>query len=146
MQLSHELGARPNPSSPYTATKFGLLRDMLHILYSTPSVVAADLSNELKIINVGMRPGPLCDSKKHILCVDIKDIQKLVRSKHEFITKGNFIRIYPSPYGDKYSKQIWHMDKIVKRKFSASGMKAPRTLWQVHHMYTALEKLYTSTS
>ena len=54
MQLSHELGARPNPSSSYTATKFGLLRDMLHILYSTPSVVAADLSNELKIINVAI--------------------------------------------------------------------------------------------
>lgn len=145
MQLSHEMGARPNPSSPYTATKFGLLHDLLCIIYNTSTLVAADLSTELEAINVGIKPGILCNPNKHILCVDFKDIQKLVQSKHEFESKGNFIRIYPTPDGHKYSKQIMHMHKLIKRKFSTSGVKAPRTLWQTHYLYTALEKLYTST-
>lgn len=145
MQLSHEVGARPNPSSPYTATKFGLLHDLLHILYNTSTEVAADLSTELQAINVGIKPGALCNPKKHTLCVDFKDIQKLVQSKHEFESKGSFIRIYPTPDGHKYSKQILHMHKLVKRKFGASGVKAPRTLWQTHYLYTALEQFYMST-
>jgi len=145
MQLSHEMGVRPNPSNPYTATKFGLLHDLLLILYNSSTLVAADLSTELQAINVGIKPGILCNPKKHIICVDHKDIQKLVQSKHEFESKGNFIRIYPTSDGHKYSKQILHMHKLIKRKFSTSGVKAPRTLWQTHYLYTALEQLYMST-
>ena len=143
MQLSHELGAIPNPSSPYTATKFGLLHDMMQILYNTSQSVASQLGSELRRLRVGVKPGPLCDSRHHVFCVDFKDLQKLVESKREYLNRGDFVRIYPTADGDKYSKQILHMHKTVWKKFEASGVRQPpRTLWQTHHLYTALERLW----
>lgn len=144
MQLTHELGAIPNPFSPYTATKFGLLHDMLQILYNTSQSVVHQLKTELEILRVGIKPGPLCDSNYHISCVDYKDLQKLVESKREYLNKGNFVRIYPTSEGEKYSKQIQHLHNFVKKRFRAGGVTPPRTLWETHHLYTALERLYST--
>ena len=142
MQLSHELGARPDPSIPYTATKFGLLSDTLQILFNVSSPVAAELSRELSYLRVGVKPGPLCDPQRHIMCIDTKDVQKLVKSTHEFHNRGNFVRIYPSQDGEKYSGQVLHLHNLVTRKFSAGGVRPPRTLWSLHHLLVAMERMY----
>lgn len=139
MQLSHELGVSPNPASPYTATKFGLMHDLLQILYK-PTSIAAELSRELDTLKIGIKPGRLCDPAVHVFCVDHKQLVKLIDSKREYVNKGGYQRIYPSPHGEKYSKLIQHMDGLIRKKFS--NLPRPRTLWQMHHLYTALEKLY----
>ena len=54
--------------------------------------------------------------------------------------KGGYQRIYPSPDGEKYSKLVQHMDALTRNKFGNLPV-LPRTLWQMHHLYTALEKL-----
>lgn len=139
MQLSHELGVIPNPSSPYTATKFGLMHDTLSILYNSTRI-AVELASDLQALAVGVKPGPLCNEDKHKFCVDHKELSKLVDSKREFANKGGYTRIYPSANGEKYNKLILHMHGLVKDNFH----KLPsRTLWHTHHLYTALEKLYT---
>ena len=138
MQLSHELGVPPDPSNPYTATKYGLMHDMLQILFK-PTSVADDLSNDLQSLKVGLSPGPLCNHSLHTFCVDYKELQKLLDSKREFINRGDFERIYPSLNGQKYSKLINHMHDLVLKKFGT--LQPQRTLWQVHHLYTALERL-----
>ena len=139
MQLSHELGVPPNPLNPYTATKYGLMHDMLQILFK-PTQVAAELSKDLHTLNVGIKPGPLCDENRHTFCVDYKDLQKLVDSKREYVNRGDYQRIYPSPHGNKYSKLIQHMHGLILKKFGS--LQPPRTLWHVHHLYTALERLH----
>ena len=139
MQLSHELGVPPNPSSVYTATKFGLMHDMLQILYSNRSV-ASGLARDLRQLSIGISPGPLCTSD-HYHCTDHKTLQKLVTSKREYLMKGDYRRLYPSPQGDKYSKFIRHMSQLIHRKMPEGG---PRTLWSDHHIYTALEKLMSA--
>lgn len=139
MQLSHELGALPNPSNPYTATKYGLMHDMLQILFK-PTQVAANLSKDLYALNIGIKPGPLCDEDRHTFCVDYKELQKILDSKREYVNRGGYQRIYPSPNGDRYSKLIKHMHDLILKKFGS--LQPPRTLWRVHHLYTALEKLY----
>lgn len=144
MQLTHELGAVPNPSSPYTATKLGLLHDVLQILYNTSQSVVHRLKHELDILGVGIKPGPLCNSSYHVACVDFKDLQKLVESKREYLNKRNFVRIYPTAEGEKYSQLILHLHNLVRKRFRAGGVAVPRTLWQTHHLYTALEKLYST--
>ena len=142
MQLSHELGVSPNPASPYTATKFGLMHDLLQILYK-PTSIAEELSHDLQVLKVGIKPGPLCDRKIHSFCVDYKQLVKLVDSKREYVNKGGYLRIYPSPDGEKYSNLIQHMDALIRKKFV--NLPRLRTLWQMHHLYTALEKLYVLT-
>lgn len=139
MQLSHELGVPPNPASPYTATKFGLMHDLLQILYQ-PTPVADQLSRDLGALKVGIKPGPLCDPELHAFCVDHKQVMKLLDAKREYVNKGGYQRIYPSPDGNKYSKLVQHMDALTRKKFGSLSMQ-PRTLWQMHHLYTALEKL-----
>ena len=141
MQLSHDLGVPPDPTNPYTITKFGLMHDMLQILYKPTSVVK-DMSRFLEILRVGISPGPLCDKHKHTLCVDYKELQKLIDSRREYVNRGGYRRIYPSPEGNKYSKLIQRMDSLTRKKFSEAGAPIPRTLWSIHHLYTALEKLY----
>jgi hypothetical protein len=141
MQLTHELGASPDPSNAYTATKFGLLHDILQILFNTSQSVYHQLTQELTGIRIGIKPGPLCDPLFHVFCVDYKDLQKLLESKREYLHRGNFIRIYPTPDGSKYSKLIHHLHNFVRKHFRTSP---PRTLWQTHHLYTALEKLYSA--
>lgn len=141
MQLSHELGVSPNPASPYTATKFGLMHDMLEILYK-PTSIADQLSKDLQTLKVGIKPGPLCDPAVHVFCVDHKQMVKLIDSKREYVNKGGYQRIYPAPDGERYSKLIQHMDALTRKKFGGTSLPKPRTLWQVHHLYTALEKLY----
>lgn len=144
MQLTHELGAVPNPSSAYTATKLRLLHDVLQILYNTSQSVVHQLKRELQVLRVGIKPGPLCNSSYHVACVDFKDLQKLVESKREYLNRGNFVRIYPSAEGEKYSQLIHHLHNLVRKRFRASGVAPPRTLWQTHHLSTALEKLYST--
>lgn len=138
MQLSHELGVPPDPNNPYTATKYGLMHDMLQILFETHSVVD-DVLRDLQFLNVGLSPGPLCNHEQHSICIDNKDMQKLIDSKREFMNKGGFTRIYPSPNGQKYSRLIHHMHDLILRKYGT--LQPPRTLWQAHHLYTALERL-----
>ena len=141
MQLSHDLGVPPDPTNPYTITKFGLTHDMLQILFK-PTAVAADLSRYLASLKVGIKPGPLCDRHRHWLCVDYKDLQRLLDARREFVNRGGYQRIYPSPEGEKYSRLVQRMDGLIRRKFSEVGAAIPRTLWQVHHLNTALEKFY----
>ena len=138
MQLSHELGVPPNPSSVYTATKFGLMHDLLQILYNNRSV-AYELAKDLRQLNIGVSPGPLCTSGHHF-CIDHKTMQKLIASKREYLVKGGYLRLYPSPNGEKYTKFIQHMNQLVRRKLE--GGNEARTLWHTHHLYTAMEKLY----
>lgn len=141
MQLSHSLGVPPDPKNEYTITKFGLMHDMLQILFKPTSVVT-DLSKQLGMLKVGIKPGPLCDESKHIVCVDFKELQKLIDSKREFVNKGGYERIYPSPKGGRYSKFIRWMDNLIRKRFGEAGLPIPRNLWHMHHLYTALEKLY----
>ena len=145
MQLSHDLGVLPDPSSEYTITKFGLMHDLLQILFKPTSVVQ-DLARYLYDLRVGMTPGPLCSSGEHTLCVDYKDMQKLLDSRREFVNRGDYQRIYPSPNGDIYSSLIKRMHTLIVKKFSEAGMRPPRTLWQLHYLYTALENLYYTES
>lgn len=143
MQLSHELGVPPNPASPYTATKFGLIHDLLQILFTSTSS-ADQLSEDLGSLRIGIKPGPLCDPKLHVFCVDHKQVVKLLDAKREYVNKGGYQRIYPSPDGEKYSKLVQHMDALIRRRFSNLPVQS-RTLWQTHHLYTALEKLNALT-
>ena len=141
MQLSHDLGVPPDPSSPYTITKFGLMYDTLQILFK-PTTVAKDLARHLSMLGVGIKPGPLCSSTTHVFCVDFKELQKLLDSRREFVNKGGYQRIYPSPDGVRYSKIVQRMDRLIEKKFREVGTIPPRTLWHMHHLYTALETLY----
>jgi hypothetical protein len=141
MQLSHDLGTPPDPTNPYTMTKFGLMHDMMQILFK-PTPVAADVSTHLSILHIGIKPGPLCNGHEHVLCIDFKELQKVIDSRREFLNKGGYQRIYPSASGDRYSKLIQRMDSLIERKFSDIDAPTPRTLWHKHHFYTALEKLY----
>lgn len=138
MQLSHDLGVPPNPANPYTATKFGLMHDMLQILYK-PTSVAAELAQDLQQMHVGITPGPLCNKDHHTFCVDYKELQKLLEFNREFVNRGGYQRIYPSAAGQKYSRLILHLHNLIRRKFDSVPV---RTLWHMHHLYTALEKLY----
>ncbi len=138
MQLSHELGAPPDPNNPYTATKYGLMHDMLQILFQ-PNSAVDELIADLQFLKVGLSPGPLCNLYHHTACIDYKEVQKLIDSKREFVNKGGFERIYPSTDGQKYSKLIHHMHDLILRKFGT--LQLPRTLWKVHHLYTAIERL-----
>jgi len=138
MQLSHELGDKPDPSNPYTATKYGLMHDMLQILFR-PISVAEGLVEHLQYLKVGIGPGPLCDRAHHVQCVDVKQLQGLIDAKREFINRKGFQRIYPSSNGERYSKLIHHMHDLALKK--SGTLQPPRTLWQMHHLYTALEQL-----
>ena len=138
MQLSHDLGALPNPNNAYTATKFGLMHDLINILFE-PTSVAEELSHDLARLRVGIKPGPLCDPQHHVFCIDFKQAQKLLDSKREYVNRGGYQRIYPSPSGSRYSKLISHMGNLIERKFVDVST---HRLWQVHHLFTALEKLY----
>ena len=142
MQLSHDLGVPPNPANPYTATKFGLMHDMLQILYKHTSI-SAELTQDFQQMHVGITPGPLCNKEHHIFCVDYKELQKLLAFKREFVNRGGFQRIYPSAEGEKFSRLIFHLHGLIRRKFDSLSV---RTLWHMHHLYTALEKLYMSNS
>lgn len=141
MQLSHELGVLPNPSSAYTATKYGLMSDMLHILYGNISV-ARELALGLETLKIGVGPGPLCDKTRHIYCIDMKTLQGLVAATRERYLSGNYKRMYPAGNGERYSHLIKHMHLLINKKFGGTeGDEKYRTLWQNHHLMTALEKL-----
>ena len=145
MQLSHDLGVPPDHTNPYTITKFGLMHDMLQILFK-PMPVAADISAHLDALHVGVKPGPLCNRHKHVFCIDFIELQKIVESRREFLNKGGYQRIYPSASGDKYSRLIQRMDTLIGRKFADVDASSPRTLWHIHHLYTALEMLYFTSN
>lgn len=138
MQLSHDPGVPPDLTNPYTATKLNLMLDMLQMLFKGVSV-AGSLAEELSRLSVGLKPGPLC-THQHLHCVDMKDVKNMLDSKREFVNKGGFKRIYPSPTGLRYSKLILHMHNLIRRKSASYALQ--RTLWRSHHLYTALEKVY----
>lgn len=144
MQLSHDLGVPPDHTNPYTITKFGLMHDMLQILFK-PTAVATDISAHLDALHVGIKPGPLCRKDKHVFCIDFNEVEKVIESRREFLNKGGYQRIYPSTNGDRYSRLIQRMDTLIGRKFADAEAPRPRTLWHMHHLYTALEKLYFTT-
>lgn len=93
IQLSHNLGVPPDPSSTYTIIKYGLLKDILNILLNNQSI-AFDLAKILEQLNIGVGPGPLCKSH-HKMCLDYKDLQKVVLLLREHRNKGDFLMIYP---------------------------------------------------
>lgn len=140
MQLSHDLGVPPDPTNPYTITKFGLMHDMLQILFK-PTQVATEVSSHLESLSVGIKPGPLC-SKNKVFCVDFKQLQKIIDSRREYVNKGGYQRIYPSINGDRYSRLIQRMDSLIEKRFADVEAPPPRTLWHMHHLYTVLEKIY----
>ena len=141
MQLSQDPGVPPDLSNPYTATKYSLMLDILRILFKGASVAGA-LADELHRLGVGLKPGPLC-TPEHVHCVDTREARNLLDSKREFVNKGGFRRIYPSPSGLRYSKLIFHMHNLIRRREPPDTLQ--RTLWRSHHVYTALEKVYTNT-
>lgn len=141
MQLSHDLGVPPDPKNPYTITKFGLMHDMLQILFK-PTLVAGDVSYHLESLGIGIKPGPLCSRHKHVFCIDFKQLQKIIDSRREFVNKGGYQRIYPSANGDRYSRLIQRMDSLIERRFADVDAPPARTLWHMHHLYTALEHMY----
>lgn len=138
MQLSHEMGVLPNPYSAYTVTKYGLMQDMLRILYGNISV-SSHLTKGLEFLKVGIGPGPLCDRLVHLYCIDVKTLQGLIASTRERYLSGNYRRIYPVGDGERYSRFIKHMHSLINRKLENADNT--RTLWQLHHLLTALEKL-----
>ena len=140
MQLSHELGVPHDPSNPYTATKLELMHDVLQLLY-TPSSVSESVSRYLGLLKVGVQPGAWCNPEQHLLCIEHKDLFKLLNSRREFINRGGFQRIYPSPNGDRYSSLIFHMHKVIRQRLNDSTITV-QTLWQLHHLHTSFEKLY----
>lgn len=145
MQLSHELGVPPDPENPYTITKFGLMHDMLQILFKQ-TTVPTELSGYFEMLHVGIKPGALCDRNRHVFCIDFKELQKIIDSRREFVNKGGYQRIYPSAQGDRYSKLIQRMDTFIGKKFAEGNVPAPRTLWDVHYLYIALEKMYMTAN
>ena len=105
MQLSHELGELPNPSSVYTQTKYGLTRDMLRIIYSNVSV-ANRVAKALNILKIGIGPGQFCDPRIHVHCLDVKTLEKLITLYREHLVKGDYISLYPVINGEVYSRLI----------------------------------------
>ena len=140
MQLSHEMGVVPNPSSVYTVTKYGLMKDMLHIIYGNISV-SKEVANSLRLLKIGIGPGAFCNSSLHIHCIDMKTLQQIISLKREHYLKGGYIKLYPVENGDRYARFIEHMNGIIKKKLDIQIDDSVRTLWQVHHLFTALEKL-----
>ena len=137
MQLSHELGELPNPSSVYTQTKYGLTKDMLQIIYSNVSV-ARTVAMALDSLKIGLGPGKFCDPLTHIHCLDVKSLEKIITLQREHSVKGDYINLYPVKNGDIYSKLIRHMNGLVSKKLDE---EYTRTLWQNHHVFTALKKI-----
>lgn len=139
MQLSHEMGVVPNPKSSYTQTKYGLLNDMMRILYGNTSV-SAELAQAFRELGVGIGPGRLCDAAKHLYCVDIKTLSSVISTTRENRVIGRFRKMYPASDGERYSRLIKHMHGVAGRKLERG--RNSRTLWQIHHLLTALEKIY----
>lgn len=137
MQLSQDLGSIPSASSIYTATKYGLMKDVLTIVYGNISVVQM-LAEDLRSLQIGIRPGPLCDPVQHFHCIDIKTVQYLISMYREMLQKGGYLRLYPASNGDRYSRFIMHMYGIISKKLDANNYS---TLWHNHHLFIAMELL-----
>ena len=138
MQLTQELGEQPNPASVYTQTKYGLMRDMLHIIYGNLSV-AKDVARILHHLKVGAGLGIHCNSSIHVHCLDFRTLEQVIFLLREHINKGDYVNLYPVHNGNKFSKFIRHMNKIVFKKLDS---RQSRTLWQNHHLFTAIEKFH----
>lgn len=136
MQLSHEMGELPNPSSLYTQTKYGLMKDMLNIIYGNVSV-AKNIAKALKLLRIGPGPGKYCNSSSDIHCLDIKSLENIITLQREHFLKGDYLNLYPVKNGEVFSKFIKHLNGIVSRKLDGDH----RTLWHIHHILTAMKKL-----
>ena len=138
MQLSQDLGSVPSASSLYTATKYGLMKDALNIVYGNISVVKM-LAEDLRSLEIGIRPGPLCDPEKHLHCIGIKTVRYLISMYREMLQKGNYLRLYPASNADQYSRFVKHMDAVISRKLDNKNYYS--TLWHNHHLFIAIELL-----
>ena len=136
MQLSHEMGEVPNPSSLYTQTKYGLMKDMLNIIYGNVSV-AKHVAKALHLLQIGLGPGKFCNSSIHIHCLDIKSLENIITLQREHLLKGDYLNLYPVENGEAFSKFIKHLNGIVSKKLDDSF----RTLWRAHHVLTAMKKI-----
>lgn len=139
MQLSHELGEIPNPSSVYTLTKYGLMSDMLNIIYGNISV-ARELSTILKLLHIGVGPaGAYCNRSVHVHCLDYVSLKSVISLYRESLLSGDYLSLYPVSNGENYSKFVRHMSKLVFRKLDDGSDH--RTLWDTHHVFTAVKKI-----
>jgi hypothetical protein len=139
MQLSHELGVLPDPSSLYTATKYELMWNMLQMLFN-PTDVTSSLLQDLTALNIGLSPGPLCDPMRHNSCVDQFDLRQLAGLKRELVNSGGFMIIYPQPDGYKFESIIDHINGLVRQ--GSASMRSIRTSYYYHNISTALLQLH----
>lgn len=139
MQLSHELGEMPNPSSVYTQTKYGLMGDMLNIIYGNISV-AREVTMILKLLHIGVgQGGGYCNPLIHIHCLDFTSLRDILTMYRENLLKGDYLNLYPSTNGEVYTKLIRHMSKLTSRRLEDNFYQ--HTLWESHHVFTAIKKI-----
>ena len=135
MQLSHDLGVKPDTSKPYTATKFGLLKDTLNILYQ-PNIQPYRFQYLLERLKIGFSlPAHLC-KEEHQLCLTQKELAFLVSSQREFAAKGQYKRIYPCSKGSVYTPFLKHTQRLIKR---TAIDKNQLTTYKLHHLLTRIE-------
>ena len=137
IQLSHNLGVPPDPSSAYTIIKYGLLKDTLNILLNNQSVVF-DLAMILERMKIGIGPGPLCKSH-HTTCLDHKDLQKVIHLLREYRNRGDFSMIYPVPDNSKYLSLVKHVHELAKLKLN--NIDKIRTNLRLHNVFSSILKL-----
>ncbi|KAI6655933.1 hypothetical protein LOD99_1667 [Oopsacas minuta] len=133
MQLSHDLGVKPDPSKPYTATKFGLLRDTLNTLYQ-PNTRPHQLERMIDKLGIGIVPST-CE-EQHQFCVTNREFAFLVDSQREFFSKGMYKRIYPTQNGDLYTDLLTHTHKTIMK---TADDKNQLTTYKLHHLMTLIE-------
>ena len=133
MQLSHDLGVKPDTNKPYTATKFGLLRDTLNILFQ-PNTRPHQLENIIEKLNIGLVPEK-CD-ERHSFCVTKHEFAFLVDSQREFYSKGKYKRIYPTQNGDIYNFLVKHTHKMIMK---TAYDKNQLTTYKLHQLLSFIE-------
>ena len=133
MQLSHDLGVEPDPTKPYTATKFGLLKDTLNILFQA-NTHPHKLEFILDKLGIGVVPTFCRDH--HKLCVTKRELSFLVESQREFASKGSYKRIYPTDRGDIYTQLIKHTHRSIMR---TAYDKNQLTTYKLHRLLTLIE-------
>ena len=139
MQLSHELGVLPDPSSVYTATKYELMSNMLQMIFK-PTDVMGSLLADLNALNIGLSPGPLCEPSSHNACIDRLDLRYLIQLKRELVNSGGFSIIYPQVDGDKFEHLINHIHRRIQQ--GPSAIRSIRTSYLYHNLSSAILKLH----
>ena len=133
MQLSHDLGVEPDPTKPYTATKFGLLKDTLNILFQENT---RPHKFEFILNKLGIGIVPTFCKDQHKFCITKRELSFLVESQREFASKGSYKRIYPTPRGDIYTPLIKHTHRSIMR---TAYDKNQLTTYKLHRLLTLIE-------